>query len=66
MTGRRGMTLIELLVAMAVASTILGVAVGLVYTLLEADRAAQRQVRFSNASARLSEQFRRDVRAATA
>jgi len=66
MTRRRGLTLIELLVAMAGTSVILGMAVALVYTLLGADRAARQRMHVGESLARLAEQFRSDVHAAKA
>lgn len=66
MTRRRGLTLIELLVAMAGASAILGMAVAMVYTLLEADRAGRQRMHVGESLGRLAEQFRRDVHAAEA
>ena len=66
MTRRRGFTLIELLVAMAGASAILGMAVAMVYTLLEADRAGRQRMHVGESLGRLADQFRRDVHAARA
>ncbi|MBN2475805.1 MAG: prepilin-type N-terminal cleavage/methylation domain-containing protein [Pirellulales bacterium] len=66
MRHRHGYMLVELLTAMTIGSVLLAVATGLLLTVLRIDRAARERAGQRIALGRLSEQFRRDVRAATA
>ena len=62
---RRGFTLIEVLTSMAIGSMIVGIAVGLLYLLLEMERTGRDQLRGRTTVNRLADRFREDVHAAT-
>lgn len=64
MKRRKGFSLVEVLVAIAVASLMLATAVGLLYALIEMDRTSREHLRLRTAAARLADRFRRDVHAA--
>jgi prepilin-type N-terminal cleavage/methylation domain-containing protein len=64
MNHRRAFTLIEMVVVMALASAMLGMAVALLVTLLRAERAVRDHVGHAAQVNRLAEQFRRDAHAA--
>jgi len=61
---RRAFTLLEMIIAMTVGATMLGIAVCLLAALLRTDRVGQDRVASNAAIERLAEQFRRDVHAA--
>ena len=63
MIGRRGFTLIEMLVSITITSVMLGIAVAAIYALMRSDETARRQLGRQTTLARLSQQFRRDVHA---
>ena len=56
--------LIELLAVIAAGSAMLAVATGVIYTLFEAEQASRDQLNHALTTARLTDQFRRDVHAA--
>jgi prepilin-type N-terminal cleavage/methylation domain-containing protein len=64
MKPRRGFTLIEIIVAIAVATVVLAAAVALLHALLRADAAHRDAMQRSAAVDRLTQQFRDDVHAA--
>ncbi len=64
MTNRRGFTLIEVLVAIAVTAVLLGVAVGLLHAVFYGQQAAHERLRERMTMDRLARQFREDVHAA--
>ncbi len=66
MKGRRGFTLIEMVIVMTVGSVVTGLAVVLLGTLLHTENISRDHARQSTTLSRLAEQFRGDVRAATA
>ncbi len=61
---RRGYSLIELIVVMTVGATLVGIAVTLLGTLLQADRAVRSHHEQNAMLDRLAERFRRDAHAA--
>jgi len=63
MKRRKGFSLVEVMVAMAVGSVLMAIVVGLLYTLMETDRTSREHLRLRIAAARLADQFRRDVHA---
>lgn len=63
-SSRRGFTLIELAVVIAVNSVLMAVAVGLLGTLLRSERTAQQHWQQTGTPGRLAAKFRRDVAAA--
>jgi prepilin-type N-terminal cleavage/methylation domain-containing protein len=63
---RRGISLIEMLVVIAVASTMVGLTVTTIHRLLGAEREATRAARYSASVARLARHFRDDLHAARA
>ena len=64
MNRRRGFSLIEVLTAITVGSVMIGVAVGMLYTLWRAQGVAREHLHHRTVLSRLDEQFRRDVHAA--
>lgn len=66
MTGRRGFTLIELIVVIMASTLMLGLCVGLIHILVKLDRAGHVQLNQHASLARLARAFRGDVRAAIA
>ena len=64
MIGRRGVSLIEILVLMTIGSTLMGIAVGSLHLLLKMDRNTRQRRQLQASEARLADQFRRDVHAA--
>ena len=60
----RGVSLIELMVVMTVATVVMGVAVGMLYTLMRIEGTTREHLRLRTARGRLGQQFRRDVHAA--
>ena len=62
--GTRGFTLVEMVAVISVSAVIMGLAIGLLHTLLRAKRAAQRQSAHRATIARLADGFRRDVHVA--
>ena len=64
MTGRRGVSLIEMLVVITTGTIIVGLVVGMLRTLMVAHRASERHLVRSEAVGRLCESFRSDVRSA--
>ena len=66
MKSRGGYMLVELAAAIAAGSAMMAIAVGVIYLLIEAERTSRDQFRQASAIARLSDDFRRDARAATA
>jgi prepilin-type N-terminal cleavage/methylation domain-containing protein len=66
MKRRRGFSLIELLVVVAVGSVLTGTGIAVVYALLSAEQAGRELLRTRAALDRLADQFRRDAHAATA
>ena len=64
MKRRKGFSLVEVMVAMAVGSVLMAIVVGLLYTLMETDRTSREHLRLRIAAARLADQFRRDAHAA--
>jgi hypothetical protein len=66
MKNRGGYMLVELAAAIAAGSALTAVAVGVIYLLIDLERTSRDQFRQALAAASLSEEFRRDVRAATA
>jgi len=66
MNRRPGYSLIEVIVVMVTASTMMAVTVALLYGLLRAERGTRDHIRHSTALGRLADQFRRDVHAAVA
>ncbi|MBN1590150.1 MAG: prepilin-type N-terminal cleavage/methylation domain-containing protein [Pirellulales bacterium] len=62
---RRGFSLLEMVVVITVSTVLVGVSVGVLYTLMRTERTARNRVPHSTNIARLAEQFRGDVRAAT-
>lgn len=60
----RGVSLIELIVVMTVATVVMGVAVGVLYTLMRIEGTTREHLRLRTAQGRLGQQFRRDVHAA--
>ncbi len=66
MKSRGGYMLVELAAAIAAGSALMAIAVGVIYLLIEAERTSREQFRQASAIARLSDEFRRDARAATA
>jgi type II secretory pathway pseudopilin PulG len=65
MTPRRGMTIVELLVVIAVQSALLALMAGLFAVLYQADRHGRAQIEAATWLEALGDAFRRDVRAAT-
>ncbi len=65
MKSRRGVSLIEMGVMMSLASTLVGISVGLLYVLIRAEGRARNDVRCGIALGRPADQFRDDVHAAT-
>jgi prepilin-type N-terminal cleavage/methylation domain-containing protein len=63
---RRGYSLVELTVVMTVGATLMGIAVTLLGVLLQAERSGRTHAGQNASLGRLADQFRRDVRAATA
>ena len=61
---RRAYTLIEMLVVIAATVTLLGIALGILHTLIRLERGSRREVRQRTAIGRLAIQFRRDMHAA--
>ena len=61
---RRGVSLIEMLVVIAVSTVLLGVAVSVLNLLMRAERSGREHVNRTATVARLADQFRSDVRAA--
>ncbi len=66
MKRRSGFMLIELLVVITVGSVMMGIAVGLLYTLMQMDGKSRESSQDLAGLARLAEQFRADVHAASA
>lgn len=66
MKRRSGFMLIELLVVITVGSVMMGIAVGLLYTLMQMDGKSRESTQDLSGIARLAEQFRADVHAASA
>jgi len=66
MNRRTGYSLVEVIVVMVTASTMMAVTVALLYGLLRAERITRDHIRHSTALGRLADQFRRDVHAAVA
>lgn len=66
MSGRRGVSLIELLVVMSISGVLLGTASTMVCMLLSVHKSVRSHVQDSASRSRLAEQFRLDVHAATA
>jgi len=66
MTNRRGASLIELMVVITTSMIIIGLAIGMVHTLVGANRTAERHLVRSESVGRLCESFRRHVREAAA
>ena len=66
MNRRRGISLLEVITAMTVGSVIVGLAVGLLYTLFNTQSMARDHLHQNTVLCRLGEQFRHDVHAATA
>jgi prepilin-type N-terminal cleavage/methylation domain-containing protein len=62
---RRGYLLIEMLVALTVGAVILGIGVGMLHMLLRTEQTGRNRVPQARIVARLAEQFRSDVAAAT-
>jgi prepilin-type N-terminal cleavage/methylation domain-containing protein len=62
--SRRGWTLLELLVVIAVSTVLMGIAVTTLCTLTQAEYNGRGHISRTTTVARLAEQFRRDVRAA--
>jgi len=62
---RRGWSLIEVIVVMAVGSVVLGTASTLLYTIMRAERAARHEIERRAVLGRLADQFRSDAHAAT-
>jgi prepilin-type N-terminal cleavage/methylation domain-containing protein len=62
---RSGFTLIEMLAVIATTGALMAVAVGILHLLLRTERVARDERRRQTAIARLADQFRRDVHAAT-
>ena len=60
---RAGLTLVEMLVVISVAAVMLGMSVGVIHLLLDAEREATRAVRFNTSVARLTQAFRGDIHA---
>ncbi|MHB1036496.1 MAG: PulJ/GspJ family protein [Pirellulales bacterium] len=65
MNRRRGVSLIEMLVAIEVGTVVLGLAVGLLYLLFQVQTNSRERLAAGHSVDRLAEQFRQDVRAAT-
>jgi prepilin-type N-terminal cleavage/methylation domain-containing protein len=65
MNRRRGFTLIEMLVVIAVSGALMAVAVGLLHTMIRLEHGSREELRERTAMMRLADQFRRDVHAAT-
>jgi prepilin-type N-terminal cleavage/methylation domain-containing protein len=61
---RRGVTLLETLVVIAVGTVIVGIAVGLLVTLFQIDKKSRQTRDGMRVQTRLADQFRRDARAA--
>ncbi|MEE8451061.1 MAG: prepilin-type N-terminal cleavage/methylation domain-containing protein [Thermoguttaceae bacterium] len=66
MKRRTAYTLVELMAAMAAASVLTAVAIGLIVTMLRSEGVARDHIRQSAVQGRLADQFRRDVHAAEA
>jgi len=64
MKSRNGYSMIEMLVVMATGAVVLGIAVALLHTLLQGERAGRERLRRCAVIGRLADQFRRDVHAA--
>ncbi len=64
MNRRRGVSLIEMLVAIEFGAVVLSLAVGLLYTLFQVQGGSRQRLAAGQTVDRLAEQFRRDVRAA--
>lgn len=64
MNRRRGISLIEMIAAMGIGAVMMGVAVALLYTLLETEGSGREHLRHGSVLGRLADQFRRDVHAA--
>jgi len=60
MKRRQGYTLIELVIAMSVASSLLVVAIGVVHRVMSIYSASTQQTRLQNVTSRLARQFRND------
>jgi prepilin-type N-terminal cleavage/methylation domain-containing protein len=61
---RRGYTLMEMLIVIAMSTVLMGVAVSVLNLLMRAERAGREHVSRTATVARLADQFRNDVRAA--
>lgn len=64
--SRRGYALIEMAAVISLSTVLLGMAVGLLHVLFQADRSARAQLAHHATLSRLAEQFRRDVHEADA
>lgn len=64
MSGRRGFSLLEILVVMAGMSMVLGVCISLIYGLLRMERSGRAILAEGQVTARMARDFRRDLRAA--
>jgi prepilin-type N-terminal cleavage/methylation domain-containing protein len=62
---RRGFTLLEMLVVIAVSTIIVGIAVSLVITMMHLEKQSRKRLGSFRIQGQLAEQYRRDVRAAT-
>ncbi len=62
--GRAGVSLIEIVIAMTVASVILSGGIGVIHMLLDIDRTSRHALELTTTLSRLSFAFRRDVHAA--
>ena len=66
MTSRRGLSLIEMVAAIGVISILAGMSITLIHSLLRVERTERVSLVQQNTLARLSREFRQDVRAAEA
>ena len=62
--GRRAYTLIEILVVIAVTTTLMGIGLGILHTLIRLEGGSREEIQQRAAMGRLAVQFRRDVHAA--
>jgi hypothetical protein len=64
MTRRRGVSLLEVVTVIGISAALMGIAVGLLHTLMRAEETSRDLIVERAAKSRLADQFRRDVRAA--
>jgi Tfp pilus assembly protein FimT len=63
--ARRGVTIVEVLIVITVASAVMGVAITLLHLLLRSERNHSREIRTTVTLSRLTDLFRQDAHAAT-